>query len=125
MAWFCSNVSCSFYTALHCSFCDRQAINQSINIRLLGHDKTQFNVDNDSSGEGVSSVLCQEIGYEQRLHVSPTRHRIGHVAVFKMTYFVSTGTLNLILIRMWANAQRDGRLAEYRWRPLLNAAKFG
>jgi len=26
---------------------------------------------------------------------------------------------------MWANAQRDGRLAEYRWRPLVNAAKFG
>jgi len=26
--------------------------------------------------------------------------------------------------RMWANAQRDGRSAEYRWRPLLNAAKF-
>jgi len=26
---------------------------------------------------------------------------------------------------MWANAQRDGRLAEYRWRPLFNAAKFG
>jgi len=23
---------------------------------------------------------------------------------------------------MWANAQRDGRTAEYRWRPLLNAA---
>jgi len=23
---------------------------------------------------------------------------------------------------MWANAQRDGRPAEYRWRPLLNAA---
>jgi len=27
--------------------------------------------------------------------------------------------------RMWANAQRDGRAAEYRWRPLFNAAKFG
>jgi len=26
---------------------------------------------------------------------------------------------------MWANTQRDGRPAEYRWRPLLNAAKFG
>jgi len=26
---------------------------------------------------------------------------------------------------MWANAQRDGRRAEYRWRPVLNAAKFG
>jgi len=29
------------------------------------------------------------------------------------------------LTRMWANAQRDGRPAEYRWRPLLNAGKFG
>jgi len=27
--------------------------------------------------------------------------------------------------RMWADAQRDGRPAEYRWRPLFNAAKFG
>ena len=27
--------------------------------------------------------------------------------------------------RMWANAQRDGRSAEHRWRPLFNAAKFG
>jgi len=26
---------------------------------------------------------------------------------------------------MWINAQRDGRPAEYRWRPLFNAAKFG
>jgi len=29
------------------------------------------------------------------------------------------------LTRMWANAQRDGRPAEYRWRPLFNVAKFG
>ena len=26
---------------------------------------------------------------------------------------------------MWANAQRNGRPAEYRWRPLFNAAKYG
>jgi len=26
---------------------------------------------------------------------------------------------------MWANAQRDGRPAEYWWRPLFNATKFG
>jgi len=26
---------------------------------------------------------------------------------------------------MWANAQSDGRPAEYMWRPLFNAAKFG
>jgi len=28
-------------------------------------------------------------------------------------------------LEMWANAQRDGRPAEYRWRPVSNAAKFG
>jgi len=27
--------------------------------------------------------------------------------------------------RMWANAQCDGHPAEYRWRRLFNAAKFG
>jgi len=26
---------------------------------------------------------------------------------------------------MWANAQRDGRPAEHRWRLLFNTAKFG
>ena len=26
---------------------------------------------------------------------------------------------------MWANGQRDGRPAKYRWRPLFNAAEFG
>jgi len=26
---------------------------------------------------------------------------------------------------MWANAERDGRPAEHKWRPLFNAAKFG
>ena len=29
------------------------------------------------------------------------------------------------VLEMWANAQRDGRPAEYRWCPLFNAAKFG
>jgi len=28
-------------------------------------------------------------------------------------------------LEMWANVQGDGRPAEYRWRPLFNAAKFG
>jgi len=31
----------------------------------------------------------------------------------------------LYKLDMWANAQRDGRPAEYRWRHLFNAAKFG
>jgi len=30
-----------------------------------------------------------------------------------------------VKLEMWANAQRDGRSAEYMWRPLFNAAKFG
>ena len=33
--------------------------------------------------------------------------------------------INICETRMWANAQRDGRPAEYRWRPLFSAAKFG
>jgi len=32
---------------------------------------------------------------------------------------------NINITRMWANAQRDGHPAEYRWHPLFNAAKFG
>ena len=34
-------------------------------------------------------------------------------------------TNNIIITRMWDNAQPDGRPAEHRWRPLFNAAKFG
>jgi len=30
----------------------------------------------------------------------------------------------LFKLEMWANAQRDGRPAEYRWHLLFNAAKF-
>ena len=37
--------------------------------------------------------------------------------------FINTPTINQL--EMWANGQRDGRPAEYRWRPLFNAAKFG
>ena len=37
----------------------------------------------------------------------------------------NTKSCNMLRTRMWANAQRDGRPAEYRWRPMFNAAKFG
>ena len=36
----------------------------------------------------------------------------------------TTTTTTTTTNRMWANVQRDGRPAEYRWRPLFNAAKF-
>jgi len=33
--------------------------------------------------------------------------------------------LGALITRMWENAQRDGRPAEYMWCPVFNAAKFG
>ena len=56
---------------------------------------------------------------------------------YQLTFFFITSTVNYyndilgshnsvqhntMQTRMWANAQRDGRPAEYRWRPVLNAA---
>jgi len=38
--------------------------------------------------------------------------------------FLPKKTQNIVKLEMWANAQRDGRPAEYRWRPLFNAAKY-
>ena len=49
-------------------------------------------------------------------------------ALPKKGAFVSLHQLsndNSMELEMWANAQPDGRPAEYRWRPLFNAAKFG
>jgi len=39
--------------------------------------------------------------------------------------FEGRGDKIIIQLEMWTNAQRDGRPAEHRWRPLFNAAKFG
>jgi len=41
-----------------------------------------------------------------------------HIVINILAQFVYT-------LEMWANAQRGGRPAEYRWRSLFNAAKFG
>jgi len=40
-------------------------------------------------------------------------------------HLFTKGRRLLVKLEMWANAQCDGRPAEYRWRPLFNAAKFG
>ena len=45
------------------------------------------------------------------------------IEICKTTFYIRLNLINLT--RMWANAQHDGRPAEYRWRPLFNAAKFG
>ena len=50
--------------------------------------------------------------YSLKADFAQTHHAFMHECVTAYNY------------RMWANAQRDGRPAEYRWRPLFNTAKF-
>jgi len=56
-------------------------------------------------------------------------HDVHHLAVVhKATLPLGGGsstTENRYKLEMWANAQRDGRPVEYRWRPRFSAAKFG
>jgi len=81
----------------------------------------------------VSSVLTQEIGWEECLQND--LHSLCHVGCKTLTQYsvwwkrLISQTLKLLRIQekqkkleMWANAQRDGRPAEYMWRPLFNAA---
>jgi len=58
----------------------------------------------------IPLLICQ--------HSSFVAH---NVSILKSHFSV----LNLRKLEMWANAQRDGRPVEYRWRPLFNAAKCG
>ena len=44
------------------------------------------------------------------------------VLLDKMVFSQLLNCAKVIKLEMWANVQRDGRPAEYRWRPLLNAA---
>jgi len=44
---------------------------------------------------------------------------------FTYTVRMKAKIKNKIKTRIWVNAQRDGRPAEHRWRPLFNAAMFG
>ena len=46
------------------------------------------------------------------------------VSHFKIYFVMLQLHVNNKQLEMWASAQRDGRPAEYRWRPLFNAAKF-
>ena len=50
--------------------------------------------------------------------------------IYLLIQFRDASSVNVIVTgvfttRMWANAQRDGRPAKHRWRPLFNAAEFG
>jgi len=50
------------------------------------------------------------------------------IQLFCLHYLLRSDRTNgkiMVELEMWANAQRDGRPAEHRWRPLFNAEKFG
>jgi len=51
----------------------------------------------------------------------PSRWALPHILV-RIIMQHETDTETYIILEMWVNAQRDGRPAEYRWRPLFNAA---
>ena len=53
------------------------------------------------------------------------KHKTHSTHTHTHTHTQRYSTENKTKLEMWANAQRDGRPAEYRWRPLFNAAKFG
>ena len=51
---------------------------------------------------------------------------ICHQQFLIRSYTVNVESFSINYItRMWADAQRDGHHAEYRWRHLFNTAKFG
>jgi len=64
-----------------------------------------------STGAAAGLWPSNALGY-WRLLACWLSIRVGHVSL-------------QWILEMWANAQRDGRPAEYRWHPLFNAAKFG
>jgi len=70
---------------------------------------------------GASIVLCS--GLDGQVHVK-TRFMMGIVVTeISLSSYVSIALYaRTNKTRMWANAQPDGRPAEYRRRPLLNAA---
>jgi len=59
------------------------------------------------------------------IKLQPTNcKQITITGLINSTVYIQWGQ-KLIKLEMWANAQRDGHPAEYRWRPLFNAANFG
>jgi len=59
------------------------------------------------------------------VQIPPTFKSWGYSGVQMVLVYPLYNVYCTMVTRMWANAQRDGRPAEHRWRPLFNAAKFG
>jgi len=72
-------------------------------------------------------VLVLKAGHNGNAHLSSNFADSGWTQAEQVAEAYITISCNKLYrkLEMWANAQRDGRPAEYRWRPLFNAAKFG
>ena len=76
------------------------------------------------SKNAMMSIFCKRQSVDWLTVSYPTRYKIGHFADVLPNQSLGSvlKKLKLTQTRMWANAQRDGRPAEYRWRPMFNAA---
>ena len=65
----------------------------------------------------------REVDRHTRIHL--WSHAASCLQLLRNVTIMTAINWNITLTRMWANAQRDGRPVEYRWRHLFNTAKFG
>jgi len=94
------NSSTSVTSWCHCQTCKRRQ-------RLQCYDR----------------ILNTTSNHRSHIHISwPLNSQLNPWCTFLVT---SQSDLSRHSTRMWANAQRDGCPAEYRWHRLFNAAKFG
>jgi len=70
-------------------------------------------------GESVRTVLYYTVTDDT---VEIPLRKSAEQSVLMKVYILRVCSKIQKQLEMWANAQRDGRPAEYRWRPLLNAA---
>ena len=117
---------------------DNCSISVQTPVKLLGvtldqHLTFRTQIDNVvSKCHGLLGTLARATPYlpKQLLKLTYTALIRSHLEYCSSLYSSVAKThlkkLDIIQkLEMWANAQRVGRPAEYRWRPLFNATKFG
>jgi len=67
----------------------------------------------------IQSPTAEIVGEEKKRKNKPQDENI-----YGLPYYIGW-PWNRKQLEIWTSAQPDGRPAEYRWRPLFNAAKFG
>ena len=123
--------------------------NDVINVSLFAHDKITLKTQNvnkrrqdidknvwESKKYGVQRLIKEFSNkkwsrrgvedFQKRLRTTGSTERAAGSGRPRTTRTAeNVDAVGTWRTRMWANAQRNGRPAEYRWRPLFNAVKFG